>query len=83
MKQVAAEQDPPKQLNMQWTVNTRNQKVEIKLPRPTSALNIISRDIVHILWFPMPFLLWEEGHHVVDCRLIFYVFIGSWLIQIL
>ena len=64
MKQVAAEQDPPKQLNMQWTVNTRNQKIEIKLPRPNSALNIISPDIAHILGFPMSFLLWGEGPHV-------------------
>ena len=83
MKQVAAEQVPPKQLDMQWTVNTKNQKVEIKLPQDGSALNYKSRYCTH---FRVPPCLLFYGVKVlmsVPSQLIFYAFIQSWFIRIL
>lgn len=70
MQEAAKGIYPDKKINLEWEINVLNQKVIITLPNPKSALNIISKDLAHILGFPESFILFgnkpKESIYPID-----------------
>ena len=63
MQAVANEKYTNKNVDFKWSVNKRDQKVDIILPNEQAKLNIISLDLAQILGFPMSVLLMGVGPH--------------------